>query len=126
MSERENEFVELIEKFENSIKSGYTAFFDSEELEEIIEHYFASFRLDMVKIAVDKSLDAYPYSTTFKIYKAQHLSAVHSTKEALLILNELELIEPSNPEIYISRAYIYSQMGLSEQAVENFKKQKSF
>ncbi|MFL5754346.1 MAG: tetratricopeptide repeat protein [Bacteroidia bacterium] len=121
MSERNEEFAELIERFENMINTGSPAFFDSEELEDIIEHYFATNRLDMAKSAIEKALDQYPYSAAFKISKAQYLSANHNTLEALNILNQLEHIEPSNPDLYLTRAYIYSQSGLSEQAIENYK-----
>src|ERR1700741_3631088 len=116
MIERNDEFAELIERFENMISTGSPAFFDSEELEDIIEHYFVTNRMDMVKLAIDKALDQYPYSVSFKISKAQYLSANHKTVEALNILNQLEHIEPSNPDLYLTRAYIYSQSGLSEQA----------
>ncbi|MBK6834631.1 MAG: hypothetical protein IPG89_10280 [Bacteroidetes bacterium] len=108
MDERDNEFMELVEKFERTVKNDTPAFFDSEELEEIIEHYFTIFKMDMVKIAMDRALEQYPYSAIFKIFKAQYLSGLHETTEALAILNELELIEPSNSEIYTTRALIYS------------------
>ena len=121
MNEHDQYLTELVKKFELSIKSNQQIFFDADELEEIIEYYFTMFKMDRVKIAIDLALNQYPYSVIFRIFKAQFLSGLHKTKEALDILSELEKIEPSNSEIYTTRAVIYGQMGLSEQAIENYK-----
>ena len=128
MSEFEGEgfnnqdFEKSLKRFEDMISSGSTEFFDADELEEIIEYYMQWFNLEMAKKALDYAIEHYPYSSSIKIKLAQYLSSQHNTREALNILNEIESVESGNSDLYMTRGYIYSQTGLSEQAIENYKK----
>ncbi|HRD37908.1 MAG TPA: hypothetical protein PLC65_04690, partial [Bacteroidia bacterium] len=116
------DFEEVLKRFENMINNGGHGFFDVDELEDIIEYYFQWLNYDLVKKAIDFGLKQYPYSSILKIKQAQYLSSQHFTQEALALLNEVEQTESSNFELYMARGYIYSQMGLGEQAIENYKK----
>jgi TnpA family transposase len=73
----------------------------------------------MVKKAIDFALKQFPFSSNIKIKQAQYLSSQHYTKEALNLLNEVEQVETNNFDLFMARGYIYSQMGLGEQAIEN-------
>jgi tetratricopeptide (TPR) repeat protein len=116
------DFEKSLKRFEEMISSGSQQFFDADELEEIIDYYMQWFNLELAKKALDYALDHYPYSSSLKIKLAQFLSSQHKTHEALNLLNDVELVESNNSELYMTRGYIYSQMGLSEQAIENYKK----
>ena len=116
------DFEKSLKRFEDMISSGSHQFFDADELEEIIDYYMQWFNLEMAKKALDFAMEHYPYSSSIKIKQAQYLSSQHHTREALNLLNEIELVESSNSELYMTRGYIYSQIGLSEQAIENYKK----
>ena len=116
------DFEESLKRFEDMITNGSHHFFDADELEEIIDYYMQWFNLELAKKALDYAQEHYPYSSSIKIKLAQYLSSIHNTHEALNILNEVEQVESSNGELYMTRGYIYSQTGLSEQAIENFKK----
>ena len=127
MSEFEGEglsnedFENSLKRFEEMIASNTSQFFDADELEEIIEYYMQWFNLELAKKAIDYATNQYPYNSSLKIKKAQYLSSQHNTRDALLLLNDIEEVESSNSELYMTRGYIYSQIGLSEQAIENFK-----
>jgi tetratricopeptide (TPR) repeat protein len=117
----ENEFRALIEKFEKMINDGSFVFFDADDFEEIIEHYFQTQNADLLQKALDAASTQYPDNTSFKISNAQYLASQQQTTEALKILNDLEPDNSENADIFLTRGYIYSQMGLSEQSIENFK-----
>ena len=115
------EFEENLKKFEEMQAGGPPHFFDADELEEIIDYYLQWLNYDMAKKAIDFGMERFPFSSVIKIRYAQYLSSQHYTHEALAILNEVEELEKGNFELYMARGYIYSQMGLGEQAIENFK-----
>jgi len=117
----ENNIDGLVKRFEQMLLNDEIYYFESEELVEIIDYYFNEGNPANLKKAIDFSLERYPNGSDFKIARAQFLAYNQKTQEALKILNDVELVEPSNPDIYTTRGYIYSQMGLSEQAVENYK-----
>ena len=118
----DKEFEEILKRFENMINGGESTFFDADELEEVIDYYMQWLNYEMAKKAIDFGIAHFPYSTVLKIKRAQYLSTQHFTHEALNLLNEVEQIEQGNFDLYMTRGYIYSQMGLGEQAIENFKK----
>ena len=120
--QHENEFEENLKLFEDMMVSGQPQFFDADDIEEIIDYYLQWLNYEMAKKAIDYGLERYPFSSIIKIRHAQYLSSQHYTHEALNLLNEVEAIEQNNFDLYMARGYIYSQMGLGEQAIENFKK----
>lgn len=116
------DFEQSLKRFEDMVSAGAHHFFDADELEEIIDYYMQWFNLEMAKKALDYALEHYPYSSSIKIKQAQYLSSQHNTRDALNLLNDVEMVESNNSELYMTRGYIYSQIGLSEQAIENYKK----
>src|ERR1017187_7364538 len=120
-SSEENNIKELVKRFEEMLLKNEAYYFESDQLEEIIEYYFNEGNPINLKKIIDFSLERYPFVAGFKIARAQFLAYNQNTQEALKILNDVELLEPSNPDVYTTRGYIYSQMGLSEQAIENYK-----
>jgi len=117
----DNDINKLVKRFESMLVNNEVYYFESDELIDIIDHYFNSGDPVNLKKAIDFSLERYPHVADLKIARAQFLAYNQKTQEALKLLNDVELVEPSNPDIYTTRGYIYSQMGLSEQAVENYK-----
>ncbi len=120
-SSEENNINGLVKRFEDMLLQNEAYYFESDQLEEIIEYYFNVGNPTNLKKAIDFALERYPFVADFKIARAQFLAYNQNTQEALKLLNDVELVEPSNPDIYTTRGYIYSQMGLSEQAIENYK-----
>ena len=75
------DFEDVLKRFEDMLTSGTSAFFDADELEDIIDYYFQWLNYDMVKKALDFALKQFPYSSSIKIKQAQYLSRQHYTKE---------------------------------------------
>jgi tetratricopeptide (TPR) repeat protein len=113
----------LVEKFEEMLKNGQSSvFFDSDQLSDIIDYYYQWLNIPMAKKALSYAEDQFPMDPEIKIRKVRLLHFENKTREALDVLNELEVLNPNLPEIFLERGHIYSQMALMEQAVENYKK----
>jgi predicted Zn-dependent protease len=100
----------LVEKFDGMIQSGDRLFFDVEEFEMIIDHYLILNQLDKTNIAIKYAMEQYPHIASFMLKKAQMLVSSNNINKALELLMEVENIEPENPEIFLTKAGIYSQL----------------
>ena len=115
-----------LSKFESMLKTNKVLFFDSEEFEEIILHYLDLGKPNLAKKALKLGLDQHPKSTGLKLVHVEMLVYEEKLDQADKLLNELFLIEPTNEEVYIQKAAIYSKRENHEKAVEFLKKALEF
>src|SRR5690606_36549239 len=92
--------------------------FDSEEFENIILHYLDSGKLNLSKKALKLGLDQHPNSIGLKLVQVELLVFENKFDQAEKLLNELQVIDPNNDEVYIQRANIYSKKGSHHKAIE--------
>ncbi|WP_438962343.1 tetratricopeptide repeat protein [Nonlabens sp.] len=111
-----------IKKFELMLKSNAVGFFDSEEFEQIVEHYLESGKMNMARKAAHLGLSQHPSSVTIKLLQAEILVFDNEFDKAHEILNQLYELQPHNSEIYIQKANIFSKTDEHEKAVELLKK----
>jgi tetratricopeptide (TPR) repeat protein len=108
--EREGrEIRELVSRFERALAEDVLAFFDDEDLEQIIEHYQDLDELEMALQAADYGLDLNPYNALFYIRKADVLFEMRRFDECLECTNQAALYDPSEIEIYYLRADLHVQ-----------------
>jgi tetratricopeptide (TPR) repeat protein len=100
------------------LKTNKVLFFDSEEFEEIILHYLDMGKAALAKKALKLALEQHPKSTGLKLVQVEMLVYEDKLEQAEKLLNELYAIEPTNEEIYIQKANIYSKRDNHEKAVE--------
>ena len=95
-------------------------YFDINELEEITDHFVD--KHDFVKAleVVNYGLALHACSNELTLRKADLLAAMNKNKEALRLLNKLEKVDPNNPELFIIKGSICSELGKSEDAIEHF------
>jgi tetratricopeptide (TPR) repeat protein len=110
-----------LSKFESMLKTNKVLFFDSEEFEEIILHYLDAGKTSLAKKALKLALEQHPKSTGLKLVQVEMLVYDDKLDLAEKLLNELYSIEPTNEEIYIQKANIYSKRDNHEKAVELLK-----
>jgi tetratricopeptide (TPR) repeat protein len=103
------------------LKTNKVLFFDSEEFEEIILHYLDSGKATLAKKALKLGLEQHPRSTGLKLVQVEMLVYDDKLDQAEKLLNELYAIEPTNEEIFIQKANIYSKRDDHEKAVEFLK-----
>lgn len=108
-----------LSKFESMLKTNKVFFFDSEEFEDIILHYLDNGKINLAKKALRLGLEQHPKSTGLRLVQVEMLVYEDKLDPAERILNELEIIEPTNEEIYIQRANICSKKDQHENAVKN-------
>src|SRR6478735_12237574 len=116
--EEEEENNLSLSKFESMLKTNKVFFFDSEEFEEIILHYLDMGKASLAKKALKLALEQHPKSSGLKLVQVEMLIFEDKLETAEKLLNELYAIEPTNEEIYIQKANIYSKRDNHEKAVE--------
>jgi tetratricopeptide (TPR) repeat protein len=121
LSDEEENYNISLSKFESMLKTNKVLFFDSEEFEEIILHYLDMGKTNLAKKALKLALDQHPKSTGLKLVQIEMLVFEDKLDIAEKMLNELYAIEPTNEEIYIQKANIYSKRDNHEKAVELLK-----
>lgn len=121
LSDEEEDYNLSLSKFESMLKTNKVLFFDSEEFEEIILHYLDMGKANLAKKALKLALEQHPKSTGLKLVQVEMLVYDDKLEIAEKMLNELYAIEPTNEEIYIQKANIYSKRDNHEKAVELLK-----
>jgi len=118
----EQQFGELINRFELMVKDDMQYFFDVDEFEIIIDYYLDTQNLQMGEKAISEGLKQHPSCSDFDIRKARLLAFEKKYYEALELLNQIELLEPANDEVYAAKGEIYSMMNKHELAIKEYKK----
>jgi len=114
----EEDYNLSLSKFESMLKTNKVFFFDSEEFEEIILHYLDMGKATLAKKALKLGLEQHPKSTGLKLVQVEMLVYDDKLDQAEKLLNELYAIEPTNEEIFIQKANIYSKRDQHEKAVD--------
>jgi tetratricopeptide (TPR) repeat protein len=121
LSEEEEDYQLSLSKFESMLKTNKVLFFDSEEFEEIILHYLDMGKPNLAKKALKLALDQHPRSTGLKLVQVEVLIFEDKLDLAEKFLIDLELLEPTNEEIYIQKASIYSKRDNHQKAISLLK-----
>ena len=110
-----------LSKFESMLKTDNVYFFDSVEFEQIIHYYIDSGKNGLAKKAIKLGLKQHPKSVILKLLKAEILIFEGELEQASDLLKDLQAIEPTNEEIYIQQASIYSKVDEHERAINALK-----
>ncbi len=108
---------ESITKFESMLKTDDIYFFDAEDFEEIIHYYLNHGKIALAKKAIKIGLQQHPAAIELKLLDVEVLVFENNLEVAERILDELQLLDSNNEEIYIQRANIYSKKDNHEAAV---------
>jgi len=106
-----------LSKFESMLKTNQILFFDSNEFENIIHHYFEIGKMPLAKKAIKLGLEQHPTSISLKLFQVEVYVFENKLKMADQLLNKLYEIEPSNEEVYIQKANILSKKDNHEKAI---------
>ncbi len=116
--EEDYDYQLSLTKFESMLKTNRVIFFDSEEFEDIILHYLDSGKINLAKKALKLAMEQHPNSIGLKLVMVEMLIYEDKLDIAEKILNELEVFEPTNEEIYIQKATIFSKRKKHSEAIE--------
>ncbi|MBC2839200.1 lipopolysaccharide assembly protein LapB [Robiginitalea sp. SC105] len=105
-------------KFESMLKTDEVYFFDSEDFEEIIHHYLNNGKIALAKKAIRMGLQQHPDSLELQLLKVEVLVFENHLDRAEHILDQLQVLDGLNEEIYIQRANICSKKDNHPAAIE--------
>lgn len=111
-----------IAKFESMLKTDDIYFFDAEDFEDIIHHYLNNGKIALAKKAIKIGLQQHTRSIELKLLDVEVLVFENNLDIAEILLDELQLLDGNNEEIYIQRANIYSKKDNHEAAVNLLNK----
>ena len=109
-------------RFEKMLKTNRVLFFDSNEFENIISYYLENGKINFAKKAIKLGLEQHPDSSNLALFEIEILIFENKLDNAEKLLEGLILSEPSNEEIYIQKANIYSKKKLHKKAILCLKK----
>lgn len=118
-SERHDAF--LAERFERMLNEGDHAYFDAEEFEAIIEHYQDHFDAQHIRLAIEHAIRQHPDNVQLRIRYARQLAIDSRFIESLEILNKLEVTEPNDVDVIMTKGTVYSMMMEYKKAVDTYK-----
>ncbi len=111
-----------ITKFESMLKTDDVYFFDSEDFEDIIHHYLNNGKISLAKKAIKIGLQQHPNSIEIKLLHVEVLVFENKVEIAERLLDELQIVDNFNEEIYIQRANLYSKKNNHIAAIEYLEK----
>jgi len=113
---------EPITKFESMLKTDDVYFFDAEDFEDIIHHYLNNGKIALAKKAIKIGLQQHPAAIDLKLLNVEVLVFENNLDLAEKLLDDLQLLDSTNEEIYIQRANIYSKKDNHDAAVVLLKR----
>ncbi len=119
---------ELLEQFHNLRNGRSFSFIEEDSFEKIIDHYDEKDDMPSAVEAADLGIQQYPYSASLKIKKADLLIATRQYYEALDLLEQAELLDRTDINLFILKTDAYLALdqqkkaaALLEEAIHTFE-----
>ena len=125
-NQEEQELLELAEKFEAVLRKKEKCFFNSDSLEELFDFYFSKPEIAKCEKVLELARAQSPFSASFFIRRAQLQVHYDQIDKALELLDQGEILEASNFEIFLLRGALYDGQGRADLAESNYKKALKF
>jgi tetratricopeptide (TPR) repeat protein len=117
--QEDEEIIDALQRYEEMLKTGELIYFDVFQIEHIIDSYIEEGKLYPALQVVNLGLKQHPASINILSKKANILLNLGETSTALTLVNNLLLIEETNPELYIlkgSAQLILGEIGMAEKS----------
>lgn len=114
--------IELLQQY-HSMKQGkgYT-FIEEEAFEQLIDYFDEKEDLSAAIEAADYGIQQYPYSSILQIKKADLLIAKKLYREALALLEQAELLDRGDINLYILKTDVYLALDQQKKAADILEK----
>src|SRR5215510_7294924 len=120
--ENKDEINELIKQYDN-LKTGRShKFLDEEAFEKIVEFYDEKEDLQKALEAAELGSEQYPFSSSLLIKKADILLSLRRYHDALKILEQAELFDSGDINLFILKTDVLLALDQQEKAVELLEK----
>lgn len=111
------ELRDLLQQYENLRLGNSHSFIDEESFEKIIDYFDDQDELGKALEAADFAVEQFPYSAMLLIKKADLVLASRRYHEALELLDQAELFDSKDINLYILRTDAYLALDQQEKAV---------
>lgn len=117
----DNDFNEILNRFEKYLNGEPLGFIDSDSLESLIDHFLIQGNYSKAATCADIGMEQFPFISLFCLRKAQAISAAGQLKEALNLLRQIEQFDQLSCEFYLTKAAIFSQLRDTKTAIKYFQ-----
>lgn len=117
--EYEEEMKKALTRFEDMLETGETDYFDSEELEYIIDEYIQKGDLKKSRRAIDLAMAQHPENNMLKIKEARQLLLENHPQDAFELMQHIERDE-EDPDYFLTLGSCLAALGKSEEAIDNY------
>ena len=118
----EKEAKELADRFKSMIESGTSVFFDSEDLEIIIDELMRQMDVPMASEAIEYAIRLYPSDSFFRILRVKKMILEMEFDKAEQELEDIESSFPPTPELYLEKVVLARMTGRNTDALKLLKK----
>ncbi len=122
MHHLENDFEELLQRYEQSMARNESGYFDVEELEEIADYYLQRNRTKDSSRAVELGLRLHPMSSELLIRRARIYFALEDYQRAMQVVRRIEATEKNDVEVLMLKAALYISMEQTREAIELYNR----
>jgi tetratricopeptide (TPR) repeat protein len=111
-----DELRELLLQYDNLKAGKSNSFIEEDSFERIIDYFDEKEQLQQALEAAEYGIEQYPYSAALLLKKADLLIALRKYKEALYILEQAELLDGKDTNLYILKTDAYLALDQQEKA----------
>lgn len=115
----DDEIKEVIQRYEQMLHDGTSAYFDSEEFGMIIDHYTQQDAIDKARHAVDLAMSQHPCDNSLKIKQARQYLLENDPEEALRILKHAER-DDDDPDFFLTLGSCLAALGRYQKAIGTY------
>jgi tetratricopeptide (TPR) repeat protein len=101
-----SEIIELIQQYENAVKSNGSPHFDEDSYEKLILYYQDNREFKKAMSVIESAIEQFPFSGEFLLKKAEVFAEQNRLDDALECIGYAEVLDPSDVRIALSRADI--------------------
>lgn len=116
----DEESSELVNRYEEMLKTNNQYFFDVFEFENIIDYYIDTNKANNALNVVQFATKLHPNSINIQIKKAQVLIDKGLAAQALRVIESVEIIESSNSDVYLIKGSALNVLGKYSEAEKAF------
>jgi tetratricopeptide (TPR) repeat protein len=115
------EMARIVDRYEAMVTADVPAFFDLMELEALIEHFLQHGRHKKAQHVLKFASGLYPESLSLQLREVQLMAGTGNVKLAIPRLRNLLAFEPTNDEIHLTLATLYSQLDQHQDAIHHYR-----
>lgn len=112
------EIKELLIQYDNLRMGRPNSFIEKEGFERLIEYFDDKDQLQTALVVCEYAINQYPNTASLLLLKANLLVVTKQYKEGLLLLDESELLDNSDSNLYILKTEAYLALDMQQKAAE--------